>query len=260
MKFADCDRTRIMGIINLTPDSFYKDSRMSSTDAAMAQIKQMIDNGADAVDIGACSTHPGFTAISAEEEIKRLEAVLPVIRAEYPDLLISIDTFVPQVAEHCLKEWHVDIINDISGGSQEMYRIAAKYGATYILTYNKEIKEDVASEMVEFFRLKISELHNIGLKKVIADPGFGFSKTLEQNYQALNCMDSLHSMGCETLVGVSRKSMIYRVPHRTPREAQNSTPVLHTRAVQHKASWLRVHDVKEAVECVKLIKMINENS
>lgn len=260
MKLADCDHTRIMGIINLTPDSFYKDSRMSSTDAAMAQIKQMIDNGADAVDIGACSTRPGFTAISAEEEIKRLEAVLPAIRAEYPDLLISIDTFVPQVAEHCLKEWHVDIINDISGGSQEMYRIAAMYGATYILTYNKEIKEDVASEMVEFFRLKISELHNIGLKKVIADPGFGFSKTLEQNYQALNCMDSLHSMGCETLVGVSRKSMIYKVLHCTPQEALNGTTVLHTWAVQHKASWLRVHDVKEAVECVKLIKMINENS
>ena len=260
MKLADCDRTRIMGIINLTPDSFYKDSRMSSTDAAMAQIKQMIDNGADAVDIGACSTRPGFTAISAEEEIKRLEAVLPAIRAEYPDLLISIDTFVPQVAEHCLKEWHVDIINDISGGSQEMYRIVAMYGATYILTYNKEIKEDVASEMVEFFRLKISELHNIGLKKVIADPGFGFSKTLEQNYQALNCMDSLHSMGCETLVGVSRKSMIYKVLHCTPQEALNGTTVLHTWAVQRKASWLRVHDVKEAVECVKLIKMINENS
>lgn len=260
MKFADCDRTRIMGIINLTPDSFYKDSRMGSTDAAMAQIKQMIDNGADAVDIGACSTRPGFTAISAEEEIKRLEAVLPAIRAEYPDLLISIDTFVPQVAEHCLKEWHVDIINDISGGSPEMYRIAAMYGATYILTYNKEIKEDVASEMVEFFRLKISELHNIGLKKVIADPGFGFSKTLEQNYQALNCMDSLHSMGCETLVGVSRKSMIYKVLHCTPQEALNGTTVLHTWAVQRKASWLRVHDVKEAVECVKLIKMINENS
>ena len=260
MKLADCDRTRIMGIINLTPDSFYKDSRMSSTDAAMAQIKQMIDNGADAVDIGACSTRPGFTAISAEEEIKRLEAVLPAIRAEYPDLLISIDTFVPQVAEHCLKEWHVDIINDISGGSPEMYRIAAMYGATYILTYNEDIKEDVASEMVEFFRLKISELHNIGLKKVIADPGFGFSKTLEQNYQALNCMDSLHSMGCETLVGVSRKSMIYKVLHCTPQEALNGTTVLHTWAVQRKASWLRVHDVKEAVECVKLIKMINENS
>ena len=260
MKLADCDRTRIMGIINLTPDSFYKDSRMSNTDTAMAQIKQMIDNGADAVDIGACSTRPGFTAISAEEEIKRLEAVLPAIRAEYPDLLISIDTFVPQVAEHCLKEWHVDIINDISGGSQEMYRIVAMYGATYILTYNKEIKEDVASEMVEFFRLKISELHNIGLKKVIADPGFGFSKTLEQNYQALNCMDSLHSMGCETLVGVSRKSMIYKVLHCTPQEALNGTTVLHTWAVQRKASWLRVHDVKEAVECVKLIKMINENS
>ena len=260
MKLADCDRTRIMGIINLTPDSFYKDSRMSSTDAAMAQIKQMIDNGADAVDIGACSTRPGFTAISAEEEIKRLEAVLPAIRAEYPDLLISIDTFVPQVAEHCLKEWHVNIINDISGGSQEMYRIAAMYGATYILTYNEDIKEDVASEMVEFFRLKISELHNIGLKKVIADPGFGFSKTLEQNYQALNCMDSLHSMGCETLVGVSRKSMIYKVLHCTPQEALNGTTVLHTWAVQRKASWLRVHDVKEAVECVKLIKMINENS
>lgn len=260
MKFADCDRTRIMGIINLTPDSFYKDSRMGSTDAAMAQIKQMIDNGADAVDIGACSTRPGFTAISAEEEIKRLESVLPAVRAEYPDLPISIDTFVPQVAEHCLKEWHVDIINDISGGSQEMYRIAAIYGATYILTYNKEIKEDVASEMVEFFRLKISELHNIGLKKVIADPGFGFSKTLEQNYQALNCMDSLHRMGYETLVGVSRKSMIYKVLHCTPQEALNGTTVLHTWAVKHKASWLRVHDVKEAVECVKLIKMINENS
>ena len=256
MKLADCDRTRIMGIINLTPDSFYKDSRMGSTDAVMAQIKLMIDNGADAIDIGACSTRPGFTAISAEEEIKRLEAVLPTVRAEYPDLLISIDTFLPQVAEHCLKEWHVDIINDISSGSPEMYRIVAMYGATYILTYNEGIKEDVTSDMIEFFRLKISELHNVGLKKVIVDPGFGFSKTLEQNYQALNCIDALHRMGYETMVGISRKSMIYKVLHCTPQEALNGTTVLHTLAVQQNASWLRVHDVKEAAEVVRILETI----
>lgn len=257
MKLADCDRTRIMGIINLTPDSFYKDSRMDSTDAVIAHIRQMIDDGADAIDIGACSTRPGFTAIPAEEEIKRLEAVLPAIRAEYPELLISIDTFSPQVAEHCLKEWHADIINDISGGSQEMYRTVAMYGATYILTYNEDIKDDAASEMTEFFRLKISELRSIGLQKVIVDPGFGFSKTLEQNYQALNCIGTLHRMGYETLVGVSRKSMIYRVLHCTPEEALNGTTVLHTLAVQQQADWLRVHDVKEAVEVTRIMEITN---
>ena len=257
MKLADCDRTRIMGIINLTPDSFYKDSRMGSADAAMAQIKQMIDNGADAVDIGACSTRPGFTAIPAEEEIKRLETVLPAVRAEYPDLLISIDTFVPQVAETCLKEWNVDIINDISGGCAEMYRIVATYGAAYVLTYNEPVRENVETEMVESFRQKCAELSNIGIKKLILDPGFGFSKTLEQNYQALNCIDALHRMGYETLVGVSRKSMIYKILHNTPQEALNGTTVLHTLAVQQNASWLRVHDVKEAVEVVKIMETIN---
>jgi dihydropteroate synthase len=130
------------------------------------------------------------------------------------------------------------------------------HGATYILTYNEEIKEDVTSEMLEFFRLKISELHNVGLKKVIVDPGFGFSKTLEQNYQALNCISTLHRMGYETLVGVSRKSMIYKVLHCTPQEALNGTTVLHTLAVQQKADWLRVHDVKEAAEVVRILETI----
>lgn len=246
-----------MGIINVTPDSFYKDSRMGSTDAAMAQIKQMIDNGADAVDIGACSTRSGFVNIGADNELQRLKDVVPVVREAFPDLLLSVDTFHPQVAETCLKEWNVDIINDISGGCAEMYRIVATYGAAYVLTYNEPVRKNVETEMVEFFRQKCAELSNIGIKKLILDPGFGFSKTLEQNYQALNCIDALHRMGYETLVGVSRKSMIYKVLHCTPQEALNGTTVLHTLAVQQKASWLRVHDVKEAVEVVKIMETIN---
>lgn len=257
MKLADCDRTRIMGIINLTPDSFYKDSRMGSADAAMEQIKQMIDNGADAIDIGACSTRPGFENIGADNELQRLKDVVPVVREAFPDLLLSVDTFHPQVAETCLKEWNVDIINDISGGCAEMYRIVATYGAAYVLTYNEPVRENVETEMVEFFRQKCAELSNIGIKKLILDPGFGFSKTLEQNYQALNCIDALHRMGYETLVGVSRKSMIYKILHNTPQEALNGTTVLHTLAVQQNASWLRVHDVKEAVEVVKIMETIN---
>lgn len=257
MKLADCDRTRIMGIINLTPDSFYKDSRMGSADAAIEQIKQMIDNGADAIDIGACSTRPGFENIGADNELQRLKDVVPVVREAFPDLLLSVDTFHPQVAETCLKEWNVDIINDISGGCAEMYRIVATYGAAYVLTYNEPVRENVETEMVEFFRQKCAELSNIGIKKLILDPGFGFSKTLEQNYQALNCIDALHRMGYETLVGVSRKSMIYKILHNTPQEALNGTTVLHTLAVQQNASWLRVHDVKEAVEVVKIMETIN---
>lgn len=257
MKLADCDRTRIMGIINLTPDSFYKDSRMGSADAAMEQIKQMIDNGADAIDIGACSTRPGFENIGADNELQRLKDVVPVVRKAFPDLLLSVDTFHPQVAETCLKEWNVDIINDISGGCAEMYRIVASYGAAYVLTYNEPVRENVETEMVEFFRQKCAELSNIGIKKLILDPGFGFSKTLEQNYRAFACIEKLQGTGYETMVGISRKSMIYKILHNTPQEALNGTTVLHTLAVQQNASWLRVHDVKEAVEVVKIMETIN---
>ena len=256
MKLADCDRTRIMGIINLTPDSFYKDSRMGSTDAVMAQIKLMIDNGADAIDIGACSTRPGFENIGADNELQRLKDVVPVVREAFPDLLLSVDTFHPQVAETCLKEWNVDIINDISGGCAEMYRIVATYGAAYVLTYNEPVRENVETEMVEFFRQKCAELSNIGIKKLILDPGFGFSKTLEQNYRAFACIEKLQGTGYETMVGISRKSMIYNVLHCTPQEALNGTTVLHTLAVQQKASWLRVHDVKEAAEVVRILETI----
>ena len=243
-----------MGIINVTPDSFYKDSRVTDADAVLKQIKAMVADGADAIDIGACSTRPGFENIGADNELQRLKDVVPVVREAFPDLLLSVDTFHPQVAEHCLKEWNVDIINDISGGCAEMYRIVATYGAAYVLTYNEPVRENVETEMVEFFRQKCAELSNIGIKKPILDLGFGFSKTLEQNYRAFACIEKLQGTGYETMVGISRKSMIYKILHNTPQEALNGTTVLHTLAVQQKASWLRVHDVREAAETVQIMK------
>lgn len=243
-----------MGIINVTPDSFYKDSRVTDADAVLKQIKAMVADGADAIDIGACSTRPGFENIGADNELQRLKDVVPVVREAFPDLLLSVDTFHPQVAETCLKEWNVDIINDISGGCAEMYRIVATYGATYVLTYNEPVRENVETEMVEFFRQKCAELSNIGIKKLILDPGFGFSKTLEQNYRAFACIEKLQDTGYETMVGISRKSMIYKILHNTPQEALNGTTVLHTLAVQQNASWLRVHDVREAAEAVQIMK------
>ena len=246
--------TRIMGIINVTPDSFYKDSRVTDADAVLKQIKAMVADGADAIDIGACSTRPGFENIGADNELQRLKDVVPIVREAFPGLLLSVDTFHPQVAETCLKEWNVDIINDISGGCAEMYRIVATYGAAYVLTYNEPIKENVETEMVEFFRQKCAELSNIGIKKLILDPGFGFSKTLEQNYRAFACIEKLQDTGYETMVGISRKSMIYKILHNTPQEALNGTTVLHTLAVQQNASWLRVHDVREAAEAVQIMK------
>ena len=243
-----------MGIINVTPDSFYKDSRVTDTDAVLKQIKAMVADGADAIDIGACSTRPGFENIGADNELQRLKDVVPVVREAFPDLFLSVDTFHPQVAETCLKEWNVDIINDISGGCAEMYRIVATYGAAYVLTYNEPVRENVETEMVEFFRQKCAELSNIGIKKLILDPGFGFSKTLEQNYRAFACIEKLQDTGYETMVGISRKSMIYKILHNTPQEALNGTTVLHTLAVQQNASWLRVHDVREAAETVQIMK------
>ncbi|MBO5952267.1 MAG: dihydropteroate synthase [Bacteroidaceae bacterium] len=246
--------THIMGIINVTPDSFYKDSRVTDADAVLKQIKAMVADGADAIDIGACSTRPGFENIGADNELQRLKDVVPVVREAFPDLLLSVDTFHPQVAETCLKEWNVDIINDISGGCAEMYRIVATYGAAYVLTYNEPVRENVETEMVEFFRQKCAELSNIGIKKLILDPGFGFSKTLEQNYRAFACIEKLQGTGYETMVGISRKSMIYKILHNTPQEALNGTTVLHTLAIQQNASWLRVHDVREAAETVQIMK------
>lgn len=242
-----------MGIINVTPDSFYKDSRVTDADAVLKQIKAMVADGADAIDIGACSTRPGFENIGAYNELQRLKDVVPVVREAFPDLLLSVDTFHPQVAETCLKEWNVDIINDISGGCAEMYRIVATYGAAYVLTYNEPVRENVETEMVEFFRQKCAELSNIGIKKLILDPGFGFSKTLEQNYRAFACIEKLQGTGYETMVGISRKSMIYKILHNTPQEALNGTTVLHTLAVQQNASWLRVHDVRETAETVQIM-------
>lgn len=248
--------TRIMGILNLTPDSFFSGSRATCVQQAVERTARLLADGADLIDIGACSTRPGAERATLQEELSRLKESLPAIRNAFPDIPLSIDTFRAEVAETCLRDWNFCMVNDISGGDPDIYRVTAMYGAEYVLTYGESITGDAVSEMVQFFHRKLKQLHKAGVTKVVLDPGFGFGKTLEQNYMIMNGLDSLKEFGIPILVGISRKSMITRTLDITAAEALNGTTVLNTYAALHGADWLRVHDVKEAVQTVRIIEKL----
>lgn len=245
-----------MGIVNLTPDSFFSGSRATCTVQAVERTGRLIAEGAHMIDIGACSTRPGAERATLQEEIDRLQESLPAIRRAFPEIPLSIDTFRPEVAELCLKEWNFCMVNDISGGESRIYGVTAKYNAEYVLTYGEPIQNDPVDEMVSFFREKLEQFSTAGVKKVILDPGFGFGKTLEQNYDIMKGMDCLSQFGLPVLVGISRKSMITKVLGVTPAEALNGTTVLNTFAVLKNADWIRVHDVLEAVQTVRIAEKL----
>ena len=189
---------KIMGIINVTPDSFWSGSRVQDKTTLLERVRFMISHGADAIDVGGCSTRPGAVQASASEEMERLEWGLDAIRAEFPDILLSVDTYRPQIAERCVKEWKVDIINDVYGGNDDMYRVVADTGVQYVLMWSETIKEDPVGEMMSFFkeRLQIMETARVDVRrKVILDPGYGFGKTVEQNYTVLAHQGELCSLG-----------------------------------------------------------------
>ncbi len=247
-----------MGILNATPDSFFM--HHEGAEATAMRVRQMLAEGAKIVDVGACSTRPGFVPPDEQEEMRRLREALTIVRKEAPDAVVSVDTFRANVAKMCVEEFGIQIINDISGGSldADMFTTVASLGVPYVLTHNAVIDEtDDAPFMAQLLRdmgSKAEKLHEMGVCDVILDPGFGFGKTLEQNYTLMRNLEVLHELQLPMLVGVSHKSMIYKMLGTTPDEALNGTTVLHTTALMKGAHILRAHEVKEAMECIKIVR------
>ena len=240
---------RVMGILNATPDSFFSASRMHTEREIADRATEIVEQGGDIIDVGAYSTRPGAADVPVEEEMARLQFALQVIRREHPDVVLSVDTFRADVARMCVEEYGVGIINDVSEMVDEaMARTVARLGVPYILMS----VQPTLREMLIGLADKVQQLRNQGAKDIIIDPGFGFGKTLDQNYQLMYELEKLQVLGLPLLVGISRKSMIYKRLNCTPTEALNGTTVLNTIALTKGASILRVHDVREAVEAVRL--------
>ena len=251
-RLIDLNKPQVMGILNATPDSFYANSRTPSEEAAAARARQIVAEGGTMIDVGAYSTRPGASEVSEEEEMERLRRVLPAVRCEQPTTIISVDTFRPNVARMAVEELGADIVNDVSEGSTEMFRMVARLGVPYILM---SVQPDLRSTLLAFAS-KVQQLCDYGQKDIILDPGFCFGKTVDENYKLMNELETLQVMELPLLVGISRKSMIWKHLGCTPDEALNGTTMLNTVALMKGASILRVHDVKAAVECTKLYEKL----
>lgn len=247
-RLLDLSEPQVMGIINLTPDSFYAASRKQAEGEIIARCHQILLEGASIIDVGACSTRPGGELVSEEEEAERLQRGLRLIRREMPDAILSIDTFRPEVARMCIEEYGADIINDVEG-SDEMFQTVARLRTPYIYMSRKATVHDILLD----FAQTVQRLRDLAQKDIILDPGFGFGKTPEQNFQLLRELEKLHVLDLPLLVGMSRKRMVWQTLKVTSDNALNGTTVLNTVALQKGASILRVHDVKEASEAVKLV-------
>lgn len=248
-RLLDLATPQVMGILNVTPDSFYAASR-KQTEAEIAQrANQIMAEGGTIIDIGACSTRPGSQPVSEAEEMERLRFGLEVVRRELPDGVVSVDTFRPDVARMAVEEFGAGLVNDVSEGSDRMFRMVSRLRVPYILM---SVQPTVRVMLLSFAE-KVQQLRDWGAADIILDPGFGFGKTMEENYQVMNELEKLQVMNLPLLVGISRKSMIYRLFGCTPDESLNYTTVLNTIALMKGASILRVHDVKAAVECCKIV-------
>ncbi|MCQ2974420.1 MAG: dihydropteroate synthase [Bacteroidales bacterium] len=264
-QIIDFSVPKIMGIVNITPDSFFQNSRCNSEKEIISRVSQMISDGANFIDIGAYSTRPGCDFVSEDDEICRIKFALNIISKEFPNALISIDTYRSKVAKISVEEYGASLINDISAGQldNEMFNTIANLKIPYIamhmqgnpqnmnkfINYNNFIKD-----IIEYFSDKINHLKNLGVNDIIIDPGFGFSKTIDQNYELLNNLSEFKILECPILVGISRKSMIYKFLETSPENSLNGTSILNTISVIKGADILRVHDVKQAYEVVKLCK------
>ena len=264
-RLMDLSEPQVMGILNVTPDSFYAGSRSETEKDIVQRLHQIIDEGASIIDIGGYSSRPNAEHISAEEEMSRLRNGLEIIRKHSPNAVVSVDTFRADVAKMCVEEYGVAIINDISAGQmdEEMFPTIAKLGVPYIIMHMKGTPQDMQvspkydhflKEIFYYFSEKVQKLRDLGVKDIIIDPGFGFGKTLEHNYELMNHLEEFNLFELPLLVGVSRKSMIYKLLGTTPEEALNGTTALHTIALLKGAHILRVHDVKEAVESIKIVQ------
>ena len=261
----DISRPVIMGILNLTPDSFYDGGKFNSIENALLHAEKMVAEGAKIIDIGAVSTRPGAHQVSIEEEWSRMEAVIPVLRNNFPETILSIDTYRSEIAKKAV-DAGAHIINDISGGTldEKMFEVVAGLKVPYVLMHIKGTPEtmqqnpeyeNVVEEVKRFFEMRIAKLNSLGVKQIILDPGFGFGKSLEHNYQLLNSLDVFVEMGYPVLAGLSRKSMITKLYGGEKQEALAGTIEVNKIALQKGAKILRVHDVKEAMEIIQDLKI-----
>ena len=260
-------RPWVMGILNVTPDSFWAGSRCDTQQAIEQRVATMIDEGADAIDIGAYSTRPGAAEVTVHDEMARLDRAMHIVRAMAPDLPTSVDTFRADVAQFAVEQLGVDIINDVSGGTLDnnMFATVARLRVPYVLMHMRGTPatmqqltdyDNVVADVLADLRVKLDKLHDCGVRDVLIDPGFGFSKTLEQNYQLMARLADFHQLKAPLLVGISRKSMIYKALDCTADQALNGTTVLNTLALQAGTHILRVHDVRPAVEARTLVGKI----
>ncbi len=263
-KIMDLSVPKIMGILNLTPDSFYDGGRYPGIPKVMIKVAEMLSEGADIIDIGGYSSRPGAASISPDEEARRIFPVLEAIRKDYPHIPLSLDTFRADLAVKAIRDFQVDMINDISGGQSDeaMYEAVCEYGAAYILMHMRGTPDtmqtltdyqDIMSEMIRYFAFRKEKLRLMGASDVIIDPGFGFAKNLDQNYYILHHLADLRILGSPVLAGLSRKSMIYKHLEISSSEALAGTISLNTIALLNGARILRVHDVREAVQVVALV-------
>lgn len=262
---------QIMGILNVTPDSFYSDSRTPDEAHITDRVRQMMDEGADMIDIGGYSSRPGADDVTPEEEMARLRRGLRIVRKLYPEVPVSVDTFRADVARMCIEEEGADIINDISGGmmDRQMFRTVARLGVPYILMHMQGTPDtmqvaphydNLRREVMLYFAERIDRLCQMGAKDIIVDPGFGFGKTLEHNYELMNHLEDFAVFNLPLLVGISRKSMIYKLTGGTPQTSLNGTTVLNTISLVKGAHILRVHDVKAAAEAKQIYMAMKQNA
>lgn len=263
----DLSTPLVMGILNVTPDSFFEGSRKETEQQIIDRVSEIINQGGTIIDIGGQSTRPTSTLLPSKEEIKRLKFALTVINREFPEAILSVDTFYSDVARFSVEEHGVAIINDISGGEidKEMFKMAAKLNVPYVLMHMRGTPQTMGTftdydnliqDIFYYFSKKIAELHFLGVNDIIIDPGFGFSKTLDQNYELMASLNGFSIFEKPLLVGVSRKRMVSGLSETTPAESLNGTTVLNTFALHNGANILRVHDVKEAVEAIKITEKI----
>ncbi len=267
----DLSQPRVMGILNVTPDSFYAGSRTQTEVEIVRRVKQIVSEGAAIIDIGAYSSRPNADNVSAREEMERLRMGLKILFEIQPDAVVSVDTFRADVARMCVEEYGVAIINDIAAGEMDanMFHTVAALNVPYIMMHMQGTPQsmqqhphydNLLKEVFLYFARKVQQLRDLGVKDIILDPGFGFGKTMEHNYELLSYLEEFRIFELPLLVGVSRKSMIYRLLDITPQEALNGTTVLDTICLLKGADILRVHDVKEAVETVRIVQAMRNNS
>lgn len=269
-KHIDLSSPRVMTIVNVTPDSFYDGSRTFTEEEIERHVERAIEQGTDMLDVGGYSSRPNADEVSVEEEIARVGRAMRVIRRVCPEMVVSIDTFRAEVVRRTVAEWGDCIVNDISAGEldPQMITTVAELGLPYVAMHMRGTPatmqsmtdyDDIVEEVHQYFVQRLDALREAGIEDVVIDPGFGFAKTLEQNYQLMNGLGRLSDLGAPILVGISRKSMIYNLLGCTPAEALNGTTALHLEALRQGAKILRVHDTREAIEVVKIYNQLNKN-